>query len=195
MIRHANHERSRRNVILGAAGLGLAAPFAFAPAMAHARSIQAPDYSGHPAVGIWLETIPDYPYAVNKYAYGVVNSDGTTFEYNPWVAYYLGHDLGLDLGDTKLPTFMFGVWRPTGERTTESKARYAWGDTSSTLLGTAWGKGEISEDGNTSTWQYRITLVDAEGNVVFEDWGLSQGERLQVEPFDEPITPEATPGT
>jgi hypothetical protein len=188
---------SRRDVMRGVAGIGLAAPLAVAhPATALVQDKPALDYSGHPAVGIWIGTISGYPYADHKFAYGVTHADGTFVSYDPWVAHYPGNDLGLDVGDPTRLTTIRGVWRPTGERTAESTGRFLWGDTTSTLLATVWGRSRLSEDGNTSYLDYRLNIVDAAGKYVMkDDRGSSTSHRMEWEPFEEPATPAATPGT
>jgi hypothetical protein len=192
----SNSPVSRRDVMLGAAGLGMVAPIAFAaPAAARAQNEEdKTDYSGHPAVGVWIHTIPNSPYAAHKYQYTFVHGDGSYAAYNPWLPHYLD-SLGLDVGDPKLPAFLFGVWRPTDARTSEVVARVAWGDTSSTLLMTFWGRTEAGEDGTMGTMQFRSTIVDATGEVVYEDEGTSTATRFQWEPFAAAGAPEGTPST
>jgi hypothetical protein len=167
----------------GAAGLGMLGPLAFAAPAARAQDAEeTPDYSGHPAVGVWIEG------SGPTFAYSVIHADGTSMYYNPWTSYFPGGS------DPKLPVWGFGVWRPTGERTVEGVMHVAWGDTSVTTQMTFWSRSIDSEDPDQGGVEYRERAVDAAGNVLVEDQGIAYSRRMRWEPFEEPATPEATPG-
>lgn len=191
----SQRDHSRREIIRTIAGAGLAAPLAVAiPKAALAQVEAVTDQSGHPVVGVWFESHPSYAYAQNKYGYSRFHGDGVYVNYNPWMTFWLD-SLGLGVGDPKLPATGLGVWRPTGERTIEATWRVAWGDTSSTLLMTFWGRGEVSENGEVFVGHYRATIVDASAAIVFKDAGSARMDRLRWEPYEGPPTPEATPET
>ena len=172
---------SRRDVMRGVAGIGLAAPLAIAnPATALAQDKASSDYSGHPAVGVWFEGGPTFQYLV-------VHGDGTVLWNIPWVAGYLAQ------GDPKLTATGLGLWRPTGERSLDATWRATWGDASVDSLLTFWVRWAVT--GNRIAGQYRATLVDRVGEKISADAGYISLTRFEWEPFEEPATPEATPGT
>lgn len=174
---------SRRDVVRGAAGLGLLAPLAFGPSHATGAQEDAPDYGGHPAVGVWIEGGSG-----PTFTYQVVHADGTLIYYNPWLEF-------LGQGDPNVPAIGFGVWHPISERATEGVIRMAWLDINVTTLLTIKGRTEIDETGRYASGQYKATLADAAGNELMSDSGAAWAERMEVEPFDGPDLPDATPDT
>ena len=173
---------SRREVVKYAAGLGLLAPFALGSHGAAAQE-ETVDYSGHPGVGVWIEG------SGPTYAYQIAHADGTLFYYNPWTWAFVR--AGAD-ADPKLPVFGFGVWKPTGDRTTEGILRIAWGDTEAQTFMTLKGRSTVSEDGNNASGIYKERIIDQKGNIT-EGSGTSSAKRLQWEPYDEEGLVEGTP--
>lgn len=172
---------SRRNILRTGAALGLAVPAGLGALHPAAAQEDAVDYSGHPAVGVWIEGGSG-----PTFAYQVVHADGTLLYYNPWLA-------STGQGDPKVPVIGFGVWRPVSERVYEGIIRIAWLDTTVTTLLTLKGRSEIIESGRYVSSRYKARLVDASGNVLITDSGTATAERMVVEPFDEPEVPDATP--
>lgn len=154
-----------------------------APSVASAQN-EIQDYSGHPAVGIWVENDG----AGFPFAYTVNHSDGTLTYYNSYPNAFSSQS------PSNLPVYGFGLWRPTGERTTEGVMHIAWGDTSVQALFRIWARGELVDDDSART-EYREQEIDRSGNVIRESTGTSYPERMQWEPYELPVTPEATPGT
>lgn len=181
-----NSSITRRSVVKGAAGLGLVASAALGTSTStRSQDEEIYDYSDHPAVGVWFAGGPTFEY-------DVVHADGTFTVYNPWMSATMQQLTGF--GDSGLPLFGFGVWRPVGERVVEAHWRVAWGDASVNLQGKLWYQVEVSEDGSEVVGRYRITVVDPSGNVVIEDAGPTlRAQRLEWEPFETPEGAEGTP--
>ena len=181
---------SRREVVKYAAGLGLLAPFAMGTQRGAGAQDEMVDYSGHPAVGVWMTSNSVYPYALHKFEYQVVSSDGTVILVSPWLTHYMD-SLGIDVGDPLLPATLFGVWRPTSDTTTEGTARVFWGDTSVTMQMTFWTQGEVRSEGAQFQAATRFRAVDPRsGDVLLDEAMTIYAERMEVEPFE---VLEATP--
>lgn len=93
---------SRRDIMRGAAGLGLVTPLAFAaPMVARAQdAAEMSDFSGHPAIGAWTFGLGDVQF--------VLTSDGLIINCEP------PGEPGQSLGRVSA-----GVWEPRGDRTAE----------------------------------------------------------------------------
>lgn len=172
---------TRRNVVRGAAGLGLLAPLALGASHAARAQGDALDYSGHPAVGIWIEGGSG-----PTYGYNVIHADGTTAWYNPW-----GGNTGGN--DPNLAALGFGVWQPISDRAIEASFRVAWIDATVTSLLTIRGQLTVNEAGTLISGPYKMRMIDASGEVTLDDGGFVSAERMQLEPFDDPEPSEATP--
>lgn len=171
---------SRRNVVRGAAGLGLLAP---ALGASHAVGAQQgiSDANNHPAVGVWVEGESG-----PTFTYDVFHADGTFAYYSPWLGNLGGND-------PTLAVIGFGVWQPIAERTIEVSFQIAWMDATVANLVTFKARLTVNEVGTRISGPYKAKLADRLGRVTQSDAGVMSADRMQLEPFDDPETPEATP--
>ncbi len=159
----------------------MAVPFAISiPAVALAQDKGANEYSGHPAVGVWIE-----PGVI--LSYNVFHSDGTVTYYNPLLAGAFG------AGEPNLPVHGFGVWEPRDDRTADSSLQIAWGDASVTLRMTLNGRHTVDQAGERMTGKWKITMTNVSGEVVQDASGASSLTRMRLVPFDQSASPEGTP--
>lgn len=122
-------------------------------------------------------------------AYLVFHADGTFEVYEPWVS------KELSLGEPTLPAYGFGVWEPREGSMIEASCPVAWGDTSVTNRMTWKFQLTVDESGDHMAGQAKRRLMTAGGTVVLDgDIGGIRLARIRLEPFDEPVAPEATPG-
>lgn len=171
---------SRREMLFGAAALGLVAPLA-APRHAAAEDDEHDEDHvatlQHPVVGTWING--EHPWVEIMSFHG----DGTSMLYNPWIPGAVG------IGKPELPVFAFGIWEPTGERTMRGMHRLVWIDATVGVNAVFTYTGEVTADGTTWSGTWRAIAKDETGTVIDDQVGGVLATRM-VFPADE-ATPTA----